>query len=111
MFYDNAHWKRKGLQKLQTRLSQNYDFTLTNLIKNCCSVVIKNCTKLLSMISQTESVISGGGRDDPALLLLVRHHDQRVPRAALLEAAGVLHVVLLQKDVHLGLFGQVRTLK
>ena len=68
-------------------------------------------TKLLAVIGQAEGVISGRGRDDPFPLLLVVEHDERVASAALLEAAGVLHVVLLQVDVHPGLLRQMGPLR
>ena len=54
----------------------------------------------MSMISQAESMVSGGSGNDPTCFFLIRQHDQSVPCPSLLEAASVLHEVFLQEDVH-----------
>ena len=68
-------------------------------------------TELASVVSHGLSVVAGRGGDDSLPLLRLVEHEQRVPGPPLLETPGVLHVLLLQEDVHLGLFAHVRGLR
>ena len=68
-------------------------------------------TQLSPVVGHGLCVVARGGRDDPLPLLLVGQHDEGVPGPALLEAAGVLRVVLLQLDLHLGLLREMGSLQ
>ncbi len=55
-----------------------------------------------AVVGDALRVVAGGGRDHAALALLGREEQQRVARAALLEAAGALQVVELAVDLRAG---------
>ena len=74
-------------------------------------MTIKHRTKLSPVIGHGLRVVAGGGGDDSLPLLGLLEHEQRVPGPPLLETAGVLHVLLLQIDVHSGFLRHVRPLE